>query len=64
MTLKKLYLDQTYRVFETMHDINLYSFHSEMFFYTWGETDCCLPKGSTHATLLRENKKTRMEGRI
>ena len=44
-----------------MHEINLYTFHSEMFFYTWGETDCCLPKGATHATLLREIKKTNNE---
>jgi hypothetical protein len=43
-------------VFETMHEVNLYSFHNEMFFYTWNEKDCCLPKGSTHATLLREVK--------
>ena len=48
-------------VFETMHEINLYTFHNEMFFYTWGETDCCLPKGSTHATLLREIKKNNEE---
>ena len=52
-----VYLPDT-RVFETMHEINLYTFHSEMFFYTWGETDCCLPKGATHATLLREIKKS------
>jgi hypothetical protein len=43
-------------VFETMHEINLYTFHNEMFFYTWGKTDCCLPKGATHATLLRDMK--------
>jgi hypothetical protein len=28
-----------------------------MYFYTWGETDCCIPKGATHATLLREIKE-------
>ena len=43
-------------IFETMHDVRLYSFHNKMYFYTWGEKDCCLPKGSTHATLLRDRK--------
>ena len=56
--LKEIVYRPDTMIFETMHDINLYTFHSEMFFYTWGETDCCLPKGATHATLLREIKKS------
>ena len=40
------------RVFETIHDIILFSSHNEIYFYTWGETDCCLAKGATHATLF------------
>ncbi len=59
--LKEIVSQPDTRVFETMHEINLYTFHNEMFFYTWGETDCCLPKGSTHATLLRDIKKTNDE---
>ena len=42
------------QVFETLHDVYLFSSHNEIHFYTWGETDCCLPKGATHATLLAD----------
>jgi len=40
------------RVFEPMWDRILYPKHNTMSFYTWGDTDCCLPKGATEATLL------------
>ena len=38
-------------VFETTHDIDLYPAHNELNFYTWGDRECCLPQGSTRATL-------------
>jgi hypothetical protein len=38
-------------VFETMHAATLYSSLNEINFYTWGEDECCLPKGATRATL-------------
>jgi hypothetical protein len=38
-------------VFETMHSIKLFEDHNKMKFYTWGERECCLPKGATRATL-------------
>jgi hypothetical protein len=39
-------------VFETMHDVNaLFADHNELPFYTWGDRECCLPKGATRATL-------------
>jgi hypothetical protein len=38
-------------VFETMHDITLYAAHNELYFYTWGDEQCCLPQGATSATL-------------
>lgn len=41
-------------VFETMHDIVLNSAHNSISFYTWGDTNCCLPKGAVKAT-LRDN---------
>jgi len=44
-------LDQGAMAFETMHDITLYKLHNPIKFYTWGEEDCCLPKGATSATL-------------
>jgi hypothetical protein len=38
-------------VFELLHDITLFGDHNEITFYTWGELECCLPKGATCATL-------------
>jgi hypothetical protein len=38
-------------VFELLHDATLYPAHNEIHFYTWGDEDCCLPKGATRATL-------------
>jgi hypothetical protein len=40
------------QVFEPMQDAVLYPEHSKICFYTWGDTNCCLPKGATEATLL------------
>jgi hypothetical protein len=39
------------QVFEPMQDALLYSAHNQMLFYTWGNTECCLPKGALEATL-------------
>jgi Baseplate J-like protein len=44
--------DQEPIVFETMHGLTLRSAHNEFDFYTWSNTDCCLPRGATRATLL------------
>lgn len=43
--------------FETMHDILLNSAHNQISFYTWGDFECCLPEGSTSATLLNKDSK-------
>jgi len=45
-----------YEIFEPMshQDIHLYRDHSEMHFYTWGDKECCLPRGTTTATLVGE----------
>jgi len=32
-------------------DVRLFRQHDRLDFYTWGEADCCLPAGSTRATL-------------
>jgi hypothetical protein len=37
--------------FETMHDLTARSSATRVPFYTWGRTNCCLPAGSTQATL-------------
>ncbi|RYY37008.1 MAG: putative baseplate assembly protein [Sphingobacteriaceae bacterium] len=39
------------KVFEMLHDVTLYSSHNTITFYTWGEEECCLPKGATAASL-------------
>ncbi|HVF91223.1 MAG TPA: putative baseplate assembly protein [Blastocatellia bacterium] len=38
-------------VFETLHAVTLRSAHDEIRFYTWGDAECCLPRGATRATL-------------
>jgi len=50
-----------YEVFEPLVEdqpekIKLYQAHNEIKFYTWGNRECCLPRGSTRATLLYEWK--------
>jgi hypothetical protein len=38
--------------FETMHELKIRQARNLIKFYTWGNEDCCLPAGSTRATLL------------
>jgi len=38
--------------YEPMQDGYLYEEQNEISFYTWGDDDCCLPKGATEATLV------------
>jgi hypothetical protein len=38
-------------VFQTLHDLELKSARNSIQFYTWGDKECCLPKGATSATL-------------
>ncbi|OEY66762.1 putative baseplate assembly protein [Marinobacter sp. X15-166B] len=46
----------SYEVFEPMgqQPIQLYPDNSRITFYSWGDRECCLPKGSTRATLKGE----------
>ena len=44
-------LDAGALMFETASDAILRPAHNRFFFYTWGDTGCCLPRGSTAATL-------------
>jgi hypothetical protein len=39
-------------VFQTLHPARLYRAHEKIPLYAWGARECCLPKGSTKATLL------------
>ena len=38
-------------IFETTDDRIFYTAHERIEFYTWGQRECCLPKGTTSATL-------------
>jgi hypothetical protein len=37
--------------FEPLQNAQLFPEHNQMPFYTWGDSNCCLPKGATEATL-------------
>lgn len=50
-------------VFETVHDAVLDERLNRLSFYTWGDNGCCLPKGSTRAT-LREHQDALRGGDI
>lgn len=41
-------------VFETMHAATLHHAHNRIRLYTWGDSECCLPRGATRATLRYE----------
>jgi uncharacterized phage protein gp47/JayE len=41
-------------VFETLHTLALNAAHNRLRFYTWSDAECCLPRGSTRATLQAE----------
>jgi hypothetical protein len=48
-----------YEVFEpvwtsSVTTLTLYAAHNRIEFYTWGERECCLPRGTTRATLRDE----------
>jgi hypothetical protein len=54
-------LPRPYLIFEPLvedhgKEINLYKNHNEIRLYTWGDTQCCLPKGATSATLIDPGK--------
>jgi hypothetical protein len=40
--------------FETMHAARLWPAHRRIPFHTWGNRECCLPRGATRATLAGE----------
>lgn len=45
-------LDAGVLVFQPMQSKNLFPENNKIEFYTWGDTNCCLPQGATEATLL------------
>lgn len=53
--------DEAPAFFETMHNITLWEAHNEINFYTWGDEQCCLPKGATRATLRNTGKQLHLQ---
>jgi hypothetical protein len=47
-------------VFELLHDIILFPSNSRIEFYTWGDEECCLPRGATRATLCDTDARLRL----
>ncbi|MDH5178848.1 MAG: putative baseplate assembly protein [Gammaproteobacteria bacterium] len=47
-------LEPGMHVFETMYPTTLYKNHNRIEFYTWGDDDCCLPRGATRASFYNE----------
>ena len=50
----------SYEFFEPLvedptQSLNFYAAHDEINFYTWGDSECCLPRGATSATLDYQN---------
>lgn len=44
-------------VFETLHPITLNASRNRLRFYTWGDLQCCLPRGATRATFRDEGQQ-------
>jgi len=56
-------LPKPYLIFEPLVEdgnktLSFCSHHNEIALYTWGDTQCCLPEGSTSATLLDPGEAT------
>jgi hypothetical protein len=56
--------DEKPEVFETLHEVTLREAHNEIHFYTWGDSECCLPAGATEATLVRTEGLTLQRGDV
>lgn len=51
-------------VFETLEPLVLQYDRNTIDLYAYGETDCCLPRGATRATLVRKGKLQLAEGDV
>jgi hypothetical protein len=48
--------------FATLEDLTIVNTHNKISFYTWSDSECCLPLGSTRATLLNNPALTLTAG--
>lgn len=51
--LNRVLREETPETFETLHPVTLQAARNEILFYTWGDSNCCLPSGATRATLVK-----------
>lgn len=51
--LERVLREEKPEVFETLHSVTLQAARNEIRFYTWGDSNCCLPAGATRATLVK-----------
>jgi hypothetical protein len=51
--LKSILSEENPEVFMPLHDQELHATRNQIHFYTWSDEQCCLPRGSTRATLVR-----------
>jgi hypothetical protein len=51
---EQIIAEQNPVMFETKYPTTLYKNKNLIHFYTWSDSGCCLPKGSTHATLIND----------
>jgi len=61
--LDSVLVEEKPEVFETMHAVKLCESHNEIYFYTWGDSQCYLKKGATSATLYAgdNHKKNKLD---
>jgi hypothetical protein len=62
--LKDLLEKEKPLVFETLHEVRLQSAHNSIRFYTWDDSECCLPRGATRATLYNEPQLSLVAGDV
>lgn len=54
-------LNEGAQVFETMESVTLRLARNQIAFHTWGDKECCLPKGATKATLQGNQASLKLE---
>lgn len=64
LDLEDLLRQEAPTVFETLHDLTLYSAHNVIRFYTWDDSECCLPAGATRATLHNDPQLSLQPGDV
>ncbi len=64
LDLEDLLRQEDPTVFETLHDLTLYSAHNIIRFYTWDDSQCCLPAGATRSTLHNDPQLSLQPGDV